>query len=208
MIGRLRGILAEVGEAECLIDCGGVGYVATCGARTLGRLPAPGDETTLFIHSQWSQDQGPRLYGFLSRDERKVFNLMLTIQGVGPKAALGVLDVLPPPELAAAVAREDKAAVGRANGVGPKLALRIVTELKGKSLTDGAFAPTAPGVHAEAAVAAPPPPSVTGEAVAALLGLGIAEVNARRAVDHALIKLGEEAELPLVIRTALQELGR
>ncbi len=208
MIGRLRGILAEVGEAECLIDCGGVGYVATCGARTLGRLPAPGDETLLFIQSQWSQDQGPRLYGFLSRDERKVFNLMLTIQGVGPKAALGVLDVLPPAELAAAVAREDKAAVGRANGVGPKLALRIVTELKGKSLSDSVFAPTAPGVHAEAAVAAPPPPSVTGEAVAALLGLGIAEVNARRAVDHALIKLGEEAELPLVIRTALQELGR
>ncbi len=208
MIGRLRGVLAEVGEAECLIDCGGVGYVATCGARTLGRLPAPGDETTLLIHSQWSQDQGPRLYGFLTRDERKVFTLLQTIQGVGPKAALGVLDILPPAELAAAVAREDKAAVGRANGVGPKLALRIVTELKGKSLNDGVFAPTAPGVHAEAAVIAPPPPSVTGEAVAALLGLGIAEVNARRAVDHALIKLGEEAELPLVIRTALQELGR
>lgn len=208
MIGRLRGILAEVGEAECLIDCGGVGYVATCGARTLSRLPAPGDETTLFIHSQWSQDQGPRLYGFLTRDERKVFTLLQTIQGVGPKAALGVLDILPPAELAAAVAREDKAAVGRANGVGPKLALRIVTELKGKSLNDGVFAPSAPGVHAEAAVIAPPPPSVTGEAVAALLGLGIAEVNARRAVDHALIKLGEDAELPLVIRTALQELGR
>ncbi|HEY4584938.1 MAG TPA: Holliday junction branch migration protein RuvA [Brevundimonas sp.] len=208
MIGRLRGILAEVGEAECLIDCGGVGYVATCGARTLGRLPAPGDETTLFIHSQWSQDQGPRLYGFLTRDERKVFTLLQTIQGVGPKAALGVLDILPPAELAAAVAREDKAAVGRANGVGPKLALRIVTELKGKSLNDGVFAPTALGVHAEAAVIAPAPPSVTGEAVAALLGLGIAEVNARRAVDHALIKLGEDAELPLVIRTALQELGR
>ncbi len=208
MIGRLRGILAEVGEAECLIDCGGVGYVATCGARTLGRLPAPGDETTLFIHSQWSQDQGPRLYGFLTRDERKVFTLLQTIQGVGPKAALGVLDILPPAELAAAVAREDKAAVGRANGVGPKLALRIVTELKGKSLNDGVFAPSASGVHAEAAVIAPPPPSVTGEAVAALLGLGIAEVNARRAVDHALIKLGEDAELPLVIRTALQELGR
>ena len=208
MIGRLRGVLAEVGEAECLIDCGGVGYVAACGARTLGRLPAPGDETTLFIHSQWSQDQGPRLYGFLTRDERKVFTLLQTIQGVGPKAALGVLDILPPAELAAAVAREDKAAVGRANGVGPKLALRIVTELKGKSLNDGVFAPTAPGVHAEAAAIAPPPPSVTGEAVAALLGLGIAEVNARRAVDHALIKLGEEAELPLVIRTALQELGR
>ena len=208
MIGRLRGVLAEVGEAECLIDCGGVGYVAACGARTLGRLPAPGDETTLFIHSQWSQDQGPRLYGFLTRDERKVFTLLQTIQGVGPKAALGVLDILPPAELAAAVAREDKPAVGRANGVGHKMALSNVTELQGKSPNDGVFAPTAPGVHAEAAVIAPPPPSVTGEAVAALLGLGIAEVNARRAVDHALIKLGEEAELPLVIRTALQELGR
>ncbi|MNE41088.1 Holliday junction DNA helicase RuvA [compost metagenome] len=109
------------------------------------------------------------------------------------------------------MAREDKAAVGRANGVGPKLALRIVTELKGKPLGaflgDGHFAPSAPGVHAEVA-AAPPPPSVTGEAVAALLGLGIAEINARRAVDQALIRLGDEAELSAVIRAALQELGR
>ncbi|MGO4687014.1 Holliday junction branch migration protein RuvA [Brevundimonas sp. 2YAF1] len=205
MIGRLRGVLAEVGEAECLIDCGGVGYVAVCGARTLGRLPAPGDETTLYIHSQWSEDAGPRLYGFLTRDERRAFTVLLAIQGVGPKAALSVLDVLPPGELASAVAREDKAAVGRANGVGPKLALRIVTELKGKALGDGHFAPNAPGVHA---VAAPPPPSVTGEAVAALLGLGIAEINARRAVDQALIRLGDEAELPAVIRAGLQELGR
>ncbi len=205
MIGRLRGVLAEVGEAECLIDCGGVGYVASCGARTLGRLPAPGDETTLYIHSQWSEDAGPRLYGFLTRDERRAFTVLLAIQGVGPKAALSVLDVLPPGELAGAVAREDKAAVGRANGVGPKLALRIVTELKGKALGDGHFAPSAQGVHAEVA---PPPPSVTGEAVAALLGLGIAEVNARRAVDQALIRLGDEAELPAVIRAALQELGR
>ena len=205
MIGRLRGVLAEVGEAECLIDCGGVGYVAACGARTLGRLPAPGDETTLYIHSQWSEDAGPRLYGFLSRDERRAFTVLLAIQGVGPKAALSVLDVLPPGELASAVAREDKAAVGRANGVGPKLALRIVTELKGKPLGEVSFTPSAPGMHAEAVV---PVPSVTGEAVSALLGLGVAEVNARRAVDQALIRLGEEAELSAVIRAALQELGR
>ena len=178
-----------------------------CGARTLGRLPAPGDEATLHIHSQWREDAGPRLYGFLTRDERRAFTTMLAIQGVGPKAALGVLDVLPPSELASAVAREDKAAVARANGVGPKLALRIVTELKGKSLGDTSFTPTAPGVHVEAAVAAPPP-SLTGEAVSALLGLGVAEINARRAVDQALIRLGEEADLSAVIRAALQELGR
>ncbi len=205
MIGRLRGVLAEVGENECLIDCAGVGYVVTCGARTLQRLPAPGDEATLHVESQWSQDNGPRLYGFLTRDERRAFTLLLAIQGVGPKAALSVLDVLPPGELAGAVAREDKAAVGRANGVGPKLALRIVTELKGKSLGEAHFAPTAPGVHVEVA---PPPPSLTGEAVAALLGLGVAEVNARRAVDQALIRLGEDADLSAVIRAALQELGR
>ncbi|WP_295707590.1 Holliday junction branch migration protein RuvA [uncultured Brevundimonas sp.] len=205
MIGRLRGVLAEVGEADCVIDCAGVGYVAACGARTLGRLPAPGDEAILYIHSQWSEDQGPRLYGFLSRDERRAFTTLLAIQGVGPKAALAVLDVLPPGELASAVAREDKAAVARANGVGTKLALRIVTELKGKTLTDGVFAPVATGVHVEVA---PPPPSLVGEAVSALLGLGIAEVNARRAVDQALIRLGDEAELSAVIRAGLQELGR
>ncbi|MDI6623707.1 MAG: Holliday junction ATP-dependent DNA helicase RuvA, partial [Brevundimonas sp.] len=129
MIGRLRGVLAEVEPDHCLIDCAGVGYVVFCGARTLQRLPAPGDETTLQIESTFNAESGPRLYGFLSRDERRAFLTLNGIQGVGPKAALSVLDVLPPGELAAAVAREDKAAVARANGVGPKLALRIVTEL-------------------------------------------------------------------------------
>lgn len=205
MIGRLRGVLAEVEPDHCLIDCAGVGYVVFCGARTLQRLPAPGDEATLQIDSTFNAESGPRLYGFLSRDERRAFRTLTDIQGVGPKAALSVLDVLPPGELAAAVAREDKAAVARANGVGPKLALRIVTELKGKPLGDVSFTPSAPGVHAETPA---PAPSVTGEAVSALLGLGVAEVNARRAVDQALIRLGDEADLSAVIRAALQELGR
>lgn len=207
MIGRLRGVLAEVEEGHCLIDCAGVGYVVTCGARTLGRLPAPGDEATLHVEQSWSAENGPRLYGFLSRDERRAFTTLTGIQGVGPRAALSVLDVLPPGELAGAVARDDKAAIGRANGVGPKLALRIVTELKGKSLGEASFAP---GVAAGGAIEPPKPsvPTVTGEAVSALLGLGVAEVNARRAVDQALIRLGDEAELSAVIRAALQELGR
>ena len=205
MIGRLRGTLVETGEHDCLIDCAGVGYVAACGARTLQRLPAPGDEAILHVETQWSQENGPRLYGFLTRDERRAFTTLLAIQGVGPKAALAVLDVLPPGELAAAVAREDKAAVARANGVGPKLALRIVTELKGKPLGDVTFAPSAPGVHSAPSA---PVPAITGEAVSALLGLGVAEVNARRAVDHAIIKLGDDADLSAVIRAALQELGR
>jgi Holliday junction DNA helicase RuvA len=205
VIGRLRGVLAEVGEAECVIDAAGVGYVVQCGSRTLGRLPALGDEATLHIQTQWSQENGPRLYGFLGRDERRAFEALIAIQGVGPKAALAVLDVLPPGDLAGVVAREDKAAVARANGVGPKLALRIVTELKGKPLGEVTFSPTglAPTVVVEA-----PQPSLAGEAVSALLGLGVVEVNARRAVDQALIRLGEEAELSAIIRAALQELGR
>ena len=207
MIGRLRGILVEVELDHCMIDCAGVGYVAACGSRTLSRLPAPNEEVILYIQSQWSEDQGPRLYGFVSRDERKAFTTLLAIQGVGPKAALSVLDVLPPSELAAAVAREDKGAVARANGVGPKLALRIVTELKGKPLGDTSFTPTAAGGHVDA-VSPAPAPSIAGEAVAALLGLGIAEMNARRAVEQALSEKGEAAGLSAIIRAALQELGK
>jgi Holliday junction DNA helicase RuvA len=203
MIGRLRGVLAETGEEEMLIDAGGVGYVVRAGARTLGRLPPPGDEVIVHVETRWSAEDGPRLYGFLSRDERRAFQVLTSVQGVGPKAAISVLDVLTPPELASAVAREDKAAVGRANGVGPKLALRIVVELKDKPITgEPVFHPA--GAPTPAHVA----PSLTGEAVSALMGLGIAEVTARRAVDQAIIRLGEDAELSVIIKASLQEVGR
>ncbi len=204
MIGRLRGVLAEVAEEDVLVDVAGVGYQVRCGTRTLSRLPAPGEEVLLHVETQWSQDLGPRLYGFLARDERRAFAALQSVQGVGPKAALGVLDVLSPSELASAVARDDKASVGRANGVGPKLAARIVIELKDKQLSDaGHFLPAAVGAGPQLAVV-----STSGEAAAALMGLGIAEHNARRAVDQALIRLGEDADLAIVIRSALQEFGR
>jgi len=203
MIGRLRGLVAEVGEEEALIDVGGVGYVVRCGGRTLGHLPALGEETVLHVETQWAESTGMKLYGFLGRDERRAFVLLQSIQGVGPKAALSVLDVLPPPDLAAAVAREDKASVGRANGVGPKLAQRIVTELKGKPISDGPVA----AFHAQAATA-PPPPSAVGESVAALLSLGVAEINARRVVEQAALRLGEDATVQALIKAGLQELGR
>lgn len=203
MIGRLRGVLAETGEEELLIDAGGVGYVVRAGSRTLSRLPAPGDELILHVETRWSQEDGPRLYGFLTREERRAFQALISVQGVGPKAGLAVLDVLSPPELASAVAREDKAAVGRANGVGPKLALRIVVELKDKAITgEPVFHPAG----------APPPgaaaPTAAGEAVSALMGLGIVEALARRAVDQAMIRLGDDAPVPAVIKAALQEVGR
>jgi Holliday junction DNA helicase RuvA len=201
MIGRLRGLVAEVAEEDALIDVGGVGYVVRCGSRTLARLPAPGDEALLHVETQWSEQIGLRLYGFLTREERRAFVLLQAIQGVGPKAALGVLDVLTPAELAQAAARDDKAAVARANGVGPKLAQRIVTELKDKPIGDGPAAV----LHAAAQAQAP---TAAGEAVAALIGLGVAEIAARRVVDQAALRLGEDAPEAVLIKAALQELGR
>jgi Holliday junction DNA helicase RuvA len=200
VIGRLRGVVAETAEDDALVDVAGVGYVVRCGTRTLTRLPAVGEEVVLHVESQWSESAGPRLYGFLTREERRAFVLLQSIQGVGAKVALAVLDALPPAELAAAVARDDKAQVARANGVGPRLATRILAELKGKIIVEGVVIPLRPAAGAG--------PTPSGEAVAALMGLGVAEVAARRAVDLAAGRLGAEANEALLIRSALQELGR
>src|ERR1700755_1839854 len=107
MIGRLRGLGNNVGEDEGVSDVAGVGYVVRCGSRTLARLPAVGEPAALHVETQWAEQTGITLYGFLTRDERTAFVTLKTIQGVGPKAALAVLDVLPPAELDAAVDRAD-----------------------------------------------------------------------------------------------------
>ncbi|ADU13351.1 Holliday junction branch migration protein RuvA [Asticcacaulis excentricus] len=205
MIGRLRGILLEIEDDEAVIEVMGLGYIVKCGVRTLANLPANGQEAILHIESQTRED-GTRLYGFLSKDERKTFQQLLTVQGVGPKAALSVLDILTPHELAIAVAHEDKTKVNKANGVGPKLAQRIVIELKGKALAIGeAFVPVAPGVVLASASSAA---SRSGESVAALMGLGIPEAQSRQAVEAAVKELGPEAELAAVIRASLKLIGK
>jgi Holliday junction DNA helicase RuvA len=204
MIGRLHGVVAEIAEEEALIDVGGVGYVVRCGARTLGRLPPAGGDAILHVETIWGEQTGMVLYGFLDRHERRAFVMLKTIQGVGPKAARAVLDVLSPGDLQQAAAREDKAAVARAQGVGPKLALRIVTELRDKPIGDGAVA----AFHAAALAPEPPKATATGEAVAALMGLGIAEPQARRVVDQSALRLGDDAATPALVKAALQELGR
>jgi len=201
MIGRLRGPLLETNDEEVVVEAGGVGYIVRVGVRTVAAMPEPGEEVILHIESQTRED-GTRLYGFLHKDERKAFQTLLAIQGVGPKAAHAVLDVLTPAQLADAVANEDKTAISRASGVGPKLAVRILTELKGKIIQTADFSPMA------AKGAAPVKPSVSGEAVAALLGLGVNDTQARLAVETALKTLGPEAELPALIRASLKSLGK
>lgn len=204
MIGKLSGLLDETGEDWAMIDCGGVGYVATCSARTLRRLPAKGEAVSLVVETQMREDS-IRLFGFLDKAERDWFRILQTVQGVGAKVALAILDTLAPAEITRAVTLGDKAALGRASGVGPKLALRLVTELKDKAPAgDGggfiAVAATAP--------AAPKAAGPMAEAVSALVNLGYKPVEASVAVTAALSKLGPEAETAALIRGGLKELAR
>ncbi len=132
MIGKLKGIIDSYGADYVLLDVGGVGYQVHCSARTLATLPAPGQAATLSIETHVREDQ-IRLFGFASDMEREWFRLLQTVQGVGAKVALSVLGTLKVPELASAITMRDKAAISRAPGVGPKVAERIVTELKDKA---------------------------------------------------------------------------
>src|ERR1700760_2673275 len=131
MIGKLKGLVDSYGEDFVILDVGGVGYQVHCSARTLQALPTPGEAAVLSIETYVREDQ-IKLFGFRSDVEREWFRLLQTVQGVGAKVALAVLGTLPPDELANAIALRDKAAVSRTPGVGPKVAERIVTELKDK----------------------------------------------------------------------------
>ena len=149
MIGKLKGLIDSYGEDYVILDVGGVGYQVHCSARTLQALPSPGEAAVLSIETYVREDQ-IKLFGFRSDIEREWFRLLQTVQGVGAKVALAVLSTLPPADLANAIALRDKAAVTRTPGVGPKVAERIVTELKDKA---PAFASVDPAlVHLSGAI--------------------------------------------------------
>jgi len=197
MIAKLTGILDDFGPDWAVIDVGGVGYLVFCSARTLSHLGLRGDGCTVFTQMQVSEtDQ--RLIGFASGAERDWFRLLTAIQGVGSKVALAILSALTTEELQRACAGGDAAMVARANGVGPKLASRIVNELKDKA---GGLATTAGGV----ALAAAPAGSASGDAVSALQNLGFKPNVATDAVARALDELGEGAGLNELIRLALKK---
>src|SRR6476620_9038152 len=132
MIGKLKGLIDSYGEDFVILDVGGVGYLVHCSARTLQALPAQGEAVTLSIETHVREDQ-IKLFGFTSDLEREWFRLLQTVQGVGTKVALAILSTLKPADLASAIALRDKAAITRTPGVGPKVAERIVTELKDKA---------------------------------------------------------------------------
>lgn len=204
MIGKLKGIVDSQGEDHVILDVHGVGYVVHCSARTLQALPAAGEAASLAVETVVREDM-IRLYGFRSDAERECFRLLQTVQGVGAKVALGILTVLDPAALTAAIGRGDKTALARAPGVGPRLAARLVSELKDKT---PAYLP-GPGetTAAFSPAVAPDAPQPVADAVSALVNLGYGEPQAARAVAQVAEQAGEGADVARLIRLALRELA-
>lgn len=199
MIARLRGTLAETASDHAVLDVGGVGYLVWCSARTLSAIGEVGGDVLLFTEMQVRED-AITLYGFGSAGERDSFRLLTSVQGVGGRVALSILSVLDAGELARAVATGDKAMVARANGVGPKLAMRIVNELKDKMGVVGLAAGLSP--------AALPKGGVAEDAVSALGNLGFKPAEASNAVGAAVEELGPMATLDAVVRLALRKAAK
>lgn len=196
MIARLSGTLAETTADTAVIDVGGVGYQVHCSGRTLDALGPIGGEVLVLTELQVREDAWT-LFGFGSPIERDSFRALTSIQGVGGRLALAILSTLSPDELARAVAQEDKAMIGRANGVGPKLAARIANELQGKlgvaGLGGGAPAPRA---------------GAAADALSALANLGFKPADASAAVNAAQDELGADASLDALVRLALRKAAK
>jgi Holliday junction DNA helicase RuvA len=198
MIAKLRGLLDGFAADHAVVDVGGVGYLVFASTRTLASLGPVGGEIVLHTVMQVSQDD-IRLIGFASGDERDWFRLLTSVQGVGARVALAILSTLPGDDLHRAVASGDSAMIARSPGVGPKLAQRVVNELKDKvgSLALG-----------PAASSAPAPGSAGADAVSALLNLGFRPGEAAAAVGRAEAELGPEATLDALVRAALKKAAR
>ncbi|MFS8037451.1 Holliday junction branch migration protein RuvA [Xanthobacter sp. AM11] len=204
MIGKLKGLVDEVHEDHVILDVGGVGYLVSCSARTLAALPRAGERAALFIETYVREDQ-IRLFGFSSEAERDWFRLLQGVQGIGTKTALALLSTLTAPELAQAIALGDKAMVARAPGVGPRVATRIITELKDKL---PGFTANDLALPAVGAAAAPERGGPAADAVSALVNLGYGAPQAHAAIAAALRGAGEGATTEALIRLGLRELAK
>jgi holliday junction DNA helicase RuvA len=205
MIGKLKGIIDSYGEDYVILDVQGVGYQVQCTSRTLQALPKAGEAAMLSIETYVREDQ-IRLFGFRSDHEREWFRLLQTVQGVGARVALSVLGTLSPHDLANAIALRDKAAVARTPGVGPKVAERIVTELKDKVPALGQVNPAI--VHLAGAIEDNRAPRPVADAISALVNLGYGQPQAAAAIAAASRAAGEAAETAQLIKLGLKELAK
>lgn len=200
MIALLTGRVEQLVEGSCVLDVNGVGYLVQASTRTLGALPQPPATARLLIETVVRED-AIQLYGFADPAEREWFRLLNTVQGVGAKVALSILSALSPRDLIGAIAAGDRASLTRAPGVGPRLAVRLLTELKEKA---GGMPSSAPGLGIPVARAS----SVAEDAVSALTNLGYRRPEAQPAVARVVERLGDGAALDAVIREALKELAQ
>ncbi len=208
MIARLSGVVAEIGADFAVIDCGGVGYLAQCSARTLATLPPVGGVARLLVETLVREDE-IRLLGFSDRAERDWYKLLVTVQGVGPRTALSILSAVEADELLAAIAAGDKATIARAEGVGPKLAQRIAAELKDKAgaMFIGKLG-AAPKSGAGVANAGDAMNKAANDAISALVNLGYRQAEAFGAVAQVAQSLGARATVDVLIKAGLKELSR
>lgn len=196
MIASLKGLVQAVGTDHVVVEVGGVGYLVQASSRTLGQLE-PGAATFLLVETQVRED-AITLFGFVGSAERDWFRLLTGVQGVGGRLALAILGTLAPDEICRAVTLDDKAMIARAPGVGPRLAARLTTELKGKAL------PGLGAMLAPVCATMPAPATPDADAVAALEALGFRTPDAARAVAEARRDLGDELPVPTLVREALK----
>lgn len=201
MIAMLTGLVDQIGADSVVLDVNGVGYLVFASSRTLGRAQQRGETLRLLIETHVREDH-IHLYGFADDAERGWFRLLTTVQGVGARLALALLSVHGPDALANAIVAQDKAALARADGVGPKLAARIANELKDKV---GGIAHPSGGPDASPGEK---PAGLAADAISALVHLGYSRTDAFGAVVQAVKRLGDEARIDALIRAGLQELGR
>ncbi len=204
MIGKLKGVVDSYGADWVIIDVHGVGYLVHCSSRTLQALPPAGEAATLAIETFVREDM-IRLFGFANDLEREWFKILLTVQGVGTKVALAILSTLKASDLAQAIALRDKAAIARSPGVGPKVAERLITELKDKAPAFTDIDPLVVRLTGE--VDEGRAKGAVGDAISALVNLGYGQAQAAAAVAAAHGKLGEEASASALIRGGLRELS-
>jgi Holliday junction DNA helicase RuvA len=205
MIGKLTGIIDAYGDDFVILDVNGVGYVVHCSSRTLQELPARGEPASLSIETYVREDQ-IRLFGFLTDLERDWCRLLQTVLGVGARLALAVLGTLKPADLATAVAMRDRATVARTPGVGPKVAERIVTELKDKAPAYAGIDPAV--IRLSGAIEEKRAPQPLSDAISALVNLGYGQPQAAAAIAAAAREAGEGADAARLIRLGLRELSR
>ena len=204
MIGKLKGIIDSYGEDFVILDVNGVGYVVQCSSRTLQNLPRPGETASLAIETQVRED-AIRLFGFTSDGERDWFRLLQSVQGVGAKVALAILGTFSAGELSTAIGTQDKAMIARAPGVGPKLAQRLVLELKDKAPVFGHVDPAVMRLAGEDEAKSAPKP--VQDAISALVNLGYGRPQAAAAIAASARALGDSAQTGALIRQGLKELA-